>query len=127
MTINLKNLLNPKGKLSKMGEFQELKSIEGLQISAVSADLYGDGRDDLTLFFFEEGANFGAVYTNSNDMKPLLSPANSPESINGFKNMIYPMVAKVVKPATISVLILVLYFLNSKVFDKYFCIFSPLF
>ena len=65
MTINLKNLLNPKGKLSKMGEYQELKSIEGLQISAVSADLYGDGRDDLTLFFFDEGANFGAVYTNS--------------------------------------------------------------
>ncbi len=65
MTLNLKNLLNPKVKMSKMGEFQELKPIDGLQISAVSADLYGDGRDDLTLFFFEEGANFGAVYTNS--------------------------------------------------------------
>jgi len=65
MTINLKNLLNPKGKLSKMGEFQELKPIDGLQISAVSADLYGDGRDDLTLFFFNEGANFAGVYTNS--------------------------------------------------------------
>jgi len=65
MTLNLKNLLNPKVKMSKMGEFQELRPIEGLQISAVSADLYGDGRDDLTLFFFDEGANFGAVYTNS--------------------------------------------------------------
>ena len=65
MTLNIKNLLNPKIKLSKMGEFQELQPIEGLQISAVSADLYGDGRDDLTLFFFNEGANFGAVYTNS--------------------------------------------------------------
>ena len=65
MTLNLKNLLNPKIKLSKMGEFQELQPIEGLQISAVSADLYGDGRDDLTLFFFNEGANFGAVYTDS--------------------------------------------------------------
>ena len=65
MTLNIKNLLNPKVKMSKMGEFQELRPIEGLQISAVSADLYGDGRDDLTLFFFEEGANFGAVYTNS--------------------------------------------------------------
>ena len=53
MTLNLKNLLNPKVKGSKMGEFQELRPIEGLQISAVSADLYGDGRDDLTLFFFE--------------------------------------------------------------------------
>jgi len=65
MTLNLKNLLNPKIKMSKMGEFQELQPIQGLQISAVSADLYGDGRDDLTLFFFNEGANFGAVYTNS--------------------------------------------------------------
>ena len=65
MTLNLKNFLNPKVKMSKMGEFQELRPIEGLQISAVSADLYGDGRDDLTLFFFDEGANFGAVYTNS--------------------------------------------------------------
>ena len=65
MTLNLKNLLNPKVKLSKMGEFQELQPIEGLEISAVSADLYGDGRDDLTLFYFREGANFAAVYTTS--------------------------------------------------------------
>ena len=65
MTLNLKNLLNPKVKISKMGEFQELQPIEGLEISAVSADLYGDGRDDLALFYFREGANFAAVYTSS--------------------------------------------------------------
>ena len=65
MTLNLKNLLNPKIKPSKMGEFQELQQIEGLEVSAISADLYGDGRDDLTLFYFQEGANFGAVYTTS--------------------------------------------------------------
>ena len=65
MTLNLKNLLNPKVKLSKMGEFQELQPIEGLEISAVSADLYGDGRDDLTLFYFGDGANFAATYTTS--------------------------------------------------------------
>mgnify|MGYP001177271640 FL=1 len=65
MTLNLKNLLNPKVKISKMGEFQELQPIEGLEISAVSADLYGDGRDDLALFYFREGANFAAVYTTS--------------------------------------------------------------
>jgi len=65
MTLNLKNLLNPKIKISKMGEFQELQPIEGLEISAVSADLYKDGRDDLTLFYFREGANFAAVYTTS--------------------------------------------------------------
>jgi len=65
MTLNLKNLLNPKIKMSKMGEFQELQPIEGLEISAISADLYGDGRDDLTLFYFKDGANFAAVYTTN--------------------------------------------------------------
>ena len=65
MTLNLKNLLNPKIKMSKMGEFQELQPIQGLEISAISADLYGDGRDDLTLFYFPEGTNFAAVYTSS--------------------------------------------------------------
>jgi len=65
MTLNLKNLLNPKVKMSKMGEFQELQPINGLEISAVSADLYEDGRDDITLFYFPEGANFGGIYTNS--------------------------------------------------------------
>ena len=65
MTINLKNFLQDKPKLSKMGEFQELEPIEGLEISAVSADLYGTGRDDLCLFYFRDGANYGAVYTNN--------------------------------------------------------------
>ena len=65
MTVNLKNFLNPKTKISKMGEFQELRHIEGLEISAISADLYGDGRDDLSLFYFHEGAHFAAIYTTS--------------------------------------------------------------
>ena len=65
MTINLKNLLNPKIKMSKMGDFQELKQIEGLSVSAVSADLYGDGRDDLTLFYFKNGAQYASIYTKS--------------------------------------------------------------
>ena len=33
-----------------MGEFQSLKQIDGLEMSSISADLYGDGRDDLALF-----------------------------------------------------------------------------
>ena len=37
-----------------MGEFQELQPIEGMEISAVSADLYGTGRDDLCLFYFKD-------------------------------------------------------------------------
>ena len=65
MTINLKNFLSDKSKLSKMGEFQELKPIDGLEISSVSADLYGDGRDDLFLAYFPDGANFSAIYTVS--------------------------------------------------------------
>ena len=69
MTINLKNLLNPNIKISKMGDFQELKQIEGLSISAVSADLYYNtgsaGRDDLCLFYFKDGAKYAALYTKS--------------------------------------------------------------
>ena len=65
MTINLKNLLNPNIKISKMGDFQELKRIEGLSISSVSADLYGDGRDDLSLFYFKDGAKYAVLYTKS--------------------------------------------------------------
>ena len=65
MTINLKNFLQDKPKLSKMGEFQELEPIEGLEISAVSADLYGTGRDDLCLFYFKDGTNYAAAYTNN--------------------------------------------------------------
>ena len=65
MTINLKNFLNNKNKMSKMGEFQNLKQIEGLEMSSVSADLYGNGRDDLTLFYFRESANYALVQTTN--------------------------------------------------------------
>ena len=65
MTINLKNFLNDKTKMSKMGEFQNLKQIEGLEMSSVSADLYGNGRDDLSLFYFSKGANYATVTTSS--------------------------------------------------------------
>ena len=61
MTINLKNFLNDKTKMSKMGEFQNLKQIEGLEMSSVSADLYGNGRDDLCLFYFSNGANYATM------------------------------------------------------------------
>ena len=63
MTLNLKNFLNDKKKMSKMEEFQELKAIEGLEISSVSADLYGNGRDDVSLFYFKDGANYATLTT----------------------------------------------------------------
>ena len=65
MTINIKNFLNDKSKLSKMGEFQNLKQIEGLEMSSMSADLYGNGRDDLALFYFKDGANYATVNTSN--------------------------------------------------------------
>ena len=36
MTINIKNFLNDKTKLSKMGEFQSLKQIDGLEMASIS-------------------------------------------------------------------------------------------
>ena len=48
-----------------MVEFQSLKQIEGLEMSAISADLYGDGRDDLALFYFSKGANYATLTTNN--------------------------------------------------------------
>ncbi len=65
MTINLKNFLSDKSKLSKMGEFQDLKPLDGLEVSSVSADLYNNGRDDLALFYFKEGANYATLNTTN--------------------------------------------------------------
>lgn len=76
MTINIKNFLKDKTKLSKMGEFQSLKQIEGLEMASISADLYGDGRDDLTLFYFSKGANY-ATLTTSNSITSEFIPWNN--------------------------------------------------
>ena len=76
MTINIKNFLNDKSKLSKMGEFQNLKQIDGLEMSSISADLYGDGRDDLALFYFSKGANY-ATLTTSNSITAEFIPWNN--------------------------------------------------
>ncbi len=76
MTINIKNFLNDKTKLSKMGEFQSLKQIEGLEMASISADLYQDGRDDLALFYFTKGANY-ATLTTTNSITSEFIPWNN--------------------------------------------------
>ena len=76
MTINIKNFLNEKTKLSKMGEFQSLKQIEGLEMASISADLYKDGRDDLALFYFTKGANY-ATLTTTNSITSEFIPWNN--------------------------------------------------
>ncbi len=65
MGINIKNFFISKDKNSKIGDFQDLDHIDGLSISTVSANLYGNNRDDLVLFYFRNGANFASVYTQS--------------------------------------------------------------
>jgi glutamate N-acetyltransferase/amino-acid N-acetyltransferase len=48
-----------------MGYFQDLDHLDGLSISTTTANLYGNHRDDLVLFYFYKGANHASVYTQS--------------------------------------------------------------
>jgi glutamate N-acetyltransferase/amino-acid N-acetyltransferase len=48
-----------------MIDFQDLDHIDGLSISVVSANLYKNNRDDLSMFYFRDGANHASVYTQS--------------------------------------------------------------
>ena len=65
MGINLTNFLSSKSKNAKMIDFQDLDHIDGLSISVVSANLYKDNRDDVSMFYFRDGANYASVYTQS--------------------------------------------------------------
>ena len=65
MTINIKKLFRSVKKITKMGDFQEVKHIQGLQVSAISAKLYKNEREDISLFYFPEGANYAVAYTKN--------------------------------------------------------------
>ena len=65
MPINIKNFLLSKNRKSKIGDFQDLEHVDGVAISAISANLYKELRDDLVLFYFRDGANYASVYTQS--------------------------------------------------------------
>ena len=65
MGINLTNFLSSKSKKARMTDFQDLDHIDGLSISVVSANLYKDNRDDLSMFYFRDGTNYASVYTQS--------------------------------------------------------------
>ena len=65
MALNIKNFLLSQNNKSKIGDFQDLKHIDGVAISAISANLYKENRDDLVLFYFRDGANYASVYTQS--------------------------------------------------------------
>ena len=65
MVINLKNFILSQSRKTKIGHFQDLEHLDGVAISAVSAGLYKESRDDLVLFYFRDGANCASVYTQS--------------------------------------------------------------
>ena len=65
MGINLTNFIYSKSKNTKMIDFQDLDHLDGLSISVVSANLYKDNRDDVSMFYFRDGANYASVYTQS--------------------------------------------------------------
>ncbi len=65
MKFNINNFLNISSQRSKIVDFQDLDHIDGVSISAVSADLYKFKRDELVLFYFRDGANYASVYTQS--------------------------------------------------------------
>ncbi len=52
---------------NSMGFYQDLEHLDGMGVSAVSANLYENKkRDDLVIFYFRKGANCASVYTQSN-------------------------------------------------------------
>ena len=71
---------------NSMGFYENLEHLDGIGISAVSANLYENKkRDDLVIFYFRKGACYASVYTQSNikseNIKWNLS--NSKEKIYG--------------------------------------------
>ena len=55
-------------KSNSLGFYQDLEHIDGIGISAVSANLYKNEkkRDELVIFYFRKGASYASVYTQSN-------------------------------------------------------------
>jgi len=65
MVFNINNFFDDRNRKSKIGDFQDLDHIDGVSISTVSANLYGQKRDDLVLFYFRDGASYASVFTKS--------------------------------------------------------------
>ena len=65
MDLKLKNFFKTQF-LKKNGSFVKLPNIKGLKISSTSANLYKKKtRNDISLFYFKDGASHAGVYTKS--------------------------------------------------------------
>ena len=72
---------------NSMGFYQDLEHLDGLGVSAVSANLYENRkRDDLVMFYFRKGASFATVYTQSN-----IKSENIKWNLNNSKEKIYSL------------------------------------
>ena len=72
---------------NSMGFYQNLEHLDGLGISAVSANLYEDKkRDDLVIYYFRNGASHASVYTQSN-----IKSENIKWNLNNSKEKIYAL------------------------------------
>ena len=74
-------------KTNSIGFYQDLEHVDGVGISAVSANLYLDKkRDELVIFYFRKGANHASVYTQSN-----IKSENLKWNLNNSKEKIYAL------------------------------------
>ena len=74
-------------KPNSIGFYQDLEHLDGLGISAISANLYENKkRDDLVIFYFRKGASCASVYTQSN-----IKSENIKWNLNNSKEKIYAL------------------------------------
>ncbi len=76
-------------KANSIGFYQDLEHLDGLGISAVTADLYENKkkRDELVIFYFRKGATYASVYTQSN-----IISENIKWNLNNTKEKIHALV-----------------------------------
>ena len=73
---------------NSMGFYQDLDHLDGMGISAVSANLYENkNRDDLVIFYFRKGADQATVYTQSN-----VRSENIKWNLNNSKDKVFALV-----------------------------------
>jgi len=65
MVLGINNFFDARNKNVKVADFQDLDHLDGVSLSAVSANLYDQKRDDLVLFYFRNGANHASLFTKS--------------------------------------------------------------
>ena len=87
MVFSINNFFDKKNKNSKIVDFQDLDHLDGVSISAVSADLYDKKRDDLVLFYFRDGANYASVFTQSQIVSENIKSSCKTKHIFALRNL----------------------------------------